>query len=189
VTSTNTRTAVLADDRPGPAQAADPTAEVPRPCAIIRACAITSAADHRHPLLAAVPALAAQHRQRAEAHQLTCDPLADDHALAIAARVIAAADAGRTVLIDRIDQWACSALPDSRHAAVHTESFGRLVDRMVEAWTLWYLVKDREGPANADLASALLHHVSELSIGYDDLVDDLCRGRRRLPRHQNPLAA
>ncbi|WP_281360422.1 hypothetical protein [Lentzea indica] len=27
-----------------------------------------------------------------------------------------------------------------------------------------------------------LHHVSELAVGYDDLVADLLGGRRRLPR-------
>ncbi|MFC0430967.1 DUF4254 domain-containing protein [Kutzneria buriramensis] len=51
------------------------------------------------------------------------------------------------------------------------------------------LVKDSEDPGSADLAASLLQHVSELSIGYDDLVADLRDGRRRLPRHSNPISA
>ena len=189
MTSTNTPSEVSADDRPCTVQATDSAAEVPRACVVIRACAVTRVTGHRHPLLAAAAALAAQHRQRVEAQQLTCDLVADDRALAIAARAIAAADTGRTVLIDRIDHWACVALLENRRAAVHTESLGQLVDRFAGTWTQWNLIKDREDPRSADLASMLLHHVSELSIGYDDLVADLRAGRRRLPRHQNPIAA
>ena len=116
------------------------------------------------------------------------DPAADDHVLAAAARAVAA-DTGRAVLIDRIDQWAHAALPENRKAPVHTASLGRLVDRLTGTWTQWNLVKNLDGPAGVDLASALLNHVSELSISYDDLIADLRGDRRRLPHHQNPIAA
>jgi len=86
------------------------------------------------------------------------DAAAEDHVLAAAARAVAAVDTGR------------------------------LVDRLTGTWTQWNLVKDRDDPAGVDLASALLNHVSELSIGYDDLIADLRGGCRRLPRHQNPIA-
>ena len=189
MTGTNIPTAVPADDRPRATRADDPGTDVPRACVVIRACAVTCVPGDRHPLLAVAAALAAQHRQRVEAQQLTCDPFADDRALAIAARAIAAADTGRTVLIHRIDGWVPAALQENRRASVHTESLGQLVDRLAATWTQWNLIKDREDPSSADLASALLRHVSELSIGYDDLVADLRAGRRRLPRHQNPIAA
>ncbi|MFI9380226.1 DUF4254 domain-containing protein [Kutzneria sp. NPDC052558] len=192
MTSTNTPLAAPANDhQPSPVQDPDRAvvaAEVPRPSAIIRTCTITPVDGHRHPVLAAAAGLAAQHRQRAEARQVTSDPAADDHVLAAAARAVAAVDTGRAVLIDRIDQWAHAALPANRKAPVHTESLGGLVDRLTGAWTQWNLVKDRDDPAGVDLASALLNHVSELSIGYDDLIADLRGGRRRLPRHQNPIA-
>ncbi|MFC0430966.1 DUF4254 domain-containing protein [Kutzneria buriramensis] len=135
MTSTNTPTAVAADDRPHTARAADETIGVPRPSVVLRTCAVTAAQSNPHPLLKAAVAFAALHRSRVEAQQLACDPAADDHALAIAARAIAAADTGRVVLLDRIDRWACAVLPANRHAAVHTESLGRLVDRLVGTWT------------------------------------------------------
>lgn len=189
MTRTNTPTAVASDDRADTVRRIDDTLGVPRPSVVLRTCAVTSANANPHPLLRAAVALAALHRSRVEADQLVCDPAADDHALAIATRAIAAADTGRVVLMGRIDQWACAVLPVNRHAAVHTESLGRLVDRVVGTWTQWNLVKDRDDPGSADLAANLLRHVSELSIGYDDLIADLRDGRRRLPRHLNPIAA
>jgi Protein of unknown function (DUF4254) len=190
MTSANTLTAAPIDDhQPDPERDLDPAAEILRPSAVIRTCIVTPVDGHRHPVLAAAAGLAAQHRQRAQAHHLACDLTADDHLVAAATRAVTAADTGRAVLIDRIDTWACTTLPTNRHAPVHTESLGRLVDRLTGTWTQWNLVKDRDDPASLHLASALLHHVSELAIGYDDLVTDLRGGRRRLPRHQHLIVA
>lgn len=188
MTSSNSPIAVLADGRPQLAQV-DAEIQLPPASAIIRTCTVTSVDGRRHPLLAAAKALSALHEQRAEAEQLINDPASDDHAQAAAARTMAAAGTGRSVLTDRIDQWVCHALPENRRATVHTETLGQLIDRMTSTWTRWNLAKDREDPTESDLASTLLLHLSELSIGYDDLVADLRAGRRRLPRHHNPVAA
>jgi hypothetical protein len=188
MTSSNSPIAVLAG---GQSQLAQVGAEdqLPPASAIIRTCAVTPVGGPRHPVLATAKGLAVLHEQRAEAQQLISDPTVDDHAQAAAARTVAAADIGRSVLVDRIDRWACATLPESRHAAVHTESLGRMVDRMTGTWTRWNVAKDCEDPAGADVATTLLQHLSELSIGDDDLVADLAAGRRRLPRRHNPVVA
>jgi hypothetical protein len=188
MTRTNTLTGVPCGDREGPTTGPVP-ASIPRGGEVLRSCTATSDEARRHPLLDAARALAALHEQRAEAHQLTGDPMAEDPQLAGAARTMAATDTGRAVLIDRIDHWAYAVLPDERHAAVHTESLGQLIDRMIGTWARWHAVKNCADPAGTERASTLLHHVSELSIGYDDLIADVLAGRRRLPHHNNPIAA
>ncbi|MFD1045108.1 DUF4254 domain-containing protein, partial [Kibdelosporangium lantanae] len=93
-------------------------------------------------------------------------------------------------LIEQIDRWALTALPaprGRRDAAVHTETLGQVVDRLIQAWTLWHLLDTTDNPSDQKSSQAALDRVTELSIGYDDLVNDLLGGRRRLPCHQMPV--
>ncbi|GAA0589318.1 hypothetical protein GCM10010174_00190 [Kutzneria viridogrisea] len=160
--------------------------QVPRAAVVIRACTVTPIDGHRHPVLAAAAGLATQHRQRAEAHQLACDPFAEDHVVAAATRSVNAAETASAVLVEQIDQWTLTALPDNRTCVLHTETFGHLIDRLIRAWARWPLLDAMDDLTGRERARQALDQVSELSISYDDLVADLLTGRRRLPRHQNP---
>ncbi|SDC73947.1 hypothetical protein [Actinokineospora iranica] len=71
----------------------------PRASVVVGAFAATPVG---HPVLTAAARLATQHRLRAQSHRLVCDPHADDHVVAAAARSV---DAARAVLIDWIDVW------------------------------------------------------------------------------------
>nr|AGS49582.1 hypothetical protein [uncultured bacterium esnapd10] len=56
-------------------------------------------------------------------------------------------------------------------------------NRLVNAaWRHWHLLDTATALAGKTQVREALHHVSELSVGYDDLVADLLGGRRRLPR-------
>ncbi|WP_053734078.1 DUF4254 domain-containing protein [Nocardia sp. NRRL S-836] len=185
MTSMNAQMIALRDESPGESDGGDPhsvTLGVPRAAAVTRACVFTPVGVHTHPVLAAAAALAVQHRLRAEAHRVVCEPLADDHLVAASTRSVNAADAACAMLVDRIDMWAAVAIADNRTGAVHTETFGQLVDRLVAAWTRWNVLDTGAAVAGKTQVREALHRVNELSVGYDDLIADLRTGRRRLPR-------
>ncbi len=137
-------------------------------------------------VLTTAAGLAVQHRLRAEAHQLACDPYADDQAVAAATRAVNAVDAACAVLIDQVDVWAATALTESRTGFVHTETLGQLVDRVACVWMRWHLLDGADRSARQARARVAFHQLGELAGAYDDLLTDLQTGRRRLPRYQTP---
>jgi hypothetical protein len=185
MTSMDTPTIALQDDQFGGTVGADTHSVVlgiPHAAAITRACASEPAGEDVHPVLVTAAALAQQHQLRVHAHRDACDPFADDHFVAAATRVVNSADALCAVLIDRIDMWAVLAIADSHTGSLHTETFGQLVNHLVAAWTNWHVLNTATAQVGKSQVQDALHYVSELSIGYDDLVADLLGGRRRLPR-------
>jgi Protein of unknown function (DUF4254) len=160
---------------------------IPRSSMVVRAFSNPGEVNDRHPVLAVAAKLATEHWMRAEAQQLTHDPHADDHMVAAAARAITARETACAVLIDQIDRWAAVEFSESRGAALHTESFGQVVDRLATVWTRSRLTAENDtSPAALAWARVALHQLGELCTGYDDLVSDIERGRRRLPLYQTP---
>lgn len=154
---------------------------VPRSSVVVRAFSNPGEVSDRHPVLTVAAKLAAEQWMRAEAWHVVHDPADDDHILAAAARSIAARDTARAALIEQIDVWSACAYGGSRATVLHTETLGQLVDRLAAAWTRSRLLIDDANPAALSGASAALHQLAELCTGYDDLVTDLERDRRRLP--------
>lgn len=161
--------------------------EIPRASIVVHALSHPSEAGDRHPVLVVAAKLAAEHQMRAQARQLTHDPYADDHMMAAAARTLAARETACAVLIEQIDLWAAVEFGESRATVLHTETLGQLVDRLAAVWTRSRLIAENAtGPAASTWARVALHQLSELCTGYDDLVTDVERGRRRLPIYQTP---
>ncbi|UJW28776.1 DUF4254 domain-containing protein [Saccharothrix sp. AJ9571] len=160
--------------------------EIPRAATVVRAFSHPSEAGDRHVVLAVAAKLAAEHHMRAQARQLTHDPHADDHMMAAAARTLAARETACAVLIEQIDRWAAVEFGESRATVLHTETLGQLVDRLAAVWTRSRLIANAAGPAASTWARVALHQLGELCTGFDDLVTDVERGRRRLPVHQTP---
>lgn len=161
---------------------------LPRASVVVRAFSSTPI---EHPVLTAAIGLATQHLLRTQAHQVACDRHADDHVVAAATRQVNAAEAACAVLIDRIDVWAATELPESRAAVLHTETLGQLVDRLAILWTRWKLLDSTDtgtdtSPARTAQVRLAWHQLGELVTAHDDLVTDLQTHRRRLPRYQTP---
>lgn len=145
---------------------------------LIRALGATS--DNKEEVTSAAAALAAQHLLRRQARSGVTDMDAGDHVVAAAARAIAMTDTARAVLIAGIDLWASRNVVRRQDARLHTESLGRLIDRIAESWAGWQQLTD------SDEDHLAVVQLSELCTAYDDLVDDLHTGRRQLPVHQTP---
>lgn len=164
----------------------------PRASVVVRAFSSTPTG---HPVvLTAAIGLATQHLLRTQAHQVACDPHADDHVVAAATRQVNAAEAACAVLIDRIDVWAAPELPEPRAGVLHTETLGQLVNRLAIMWTRWKLLDTNDtgadtNPARAAQVQLAWHQLCELVTAYDDLVTDLQTYRRRLPRYRTGPAA
>ncbi|WP_280369755.1 DUF4254 domain-containing protein [Nocardia wallacei] len=117
-----------------------------------------------HPVLEAAGELADLHEQRAHAE---------------AATTVSEIDWHRARLMLQIDRWVASHAPTpSGGARLHTETVGRIVDRIAQLCAQAYsrLACPSDG-AYEDAIAAL----TELSWGYQDLVDEVARGARRLP--------
>lgn len=160
----------------------------PRAAVVVRAFSSTPVG---HPVLSAAVGLATQHLLRTQVQRMVCDPHADDHVVAAAARQITAAEAACAVLIDRIDVWAATELAEPRTGVLHTETLGQLVERLAIGWTRWTLLDTTDtgadpSPARAAQARLALYQLNELVSAYDDLVTDLQTHRRCLPRFQTP---
>ncbi|MEC3974284.1 DUF4254 domain-containing protein [Amycolatopsis sp. H20-H5] len=162
------------------------TSSLPRATAVVRAFATTPPGGYGHPVLAVAAALAAEHRLRAGAHQIVCDPRAADPVLATAARTVHAHDAACAALLDRIDRWAATALTEGRTGVLHTESLGQLVGRLVTVWMRGQLMADARAAVDDPRVRLAANQLGELGRAYDDLVSDLLLGRRRLPVLQTP---
>ncbi|MBF6330487.1 DUF4254 domain-containing protein [Nocardia transvalensis] len=114
-------------------------------------------------MLRAAHALTELHEQR-----LGCDPVRK-----------AEIDELRARLIRRIDRWIHENLPPAPGSArIHTETMGAIVDRLSLLTASAY----------AALASAddcelgeVWEGLAELAVGYEDLVEEVASGRRRLP--------
>ncbi|MFD2464185.1 DUF4254 domain-containing protein [Amycolatopsis samaneae] len=171
---------------PPAAQSGTAPTSLPRASAVVRAFGTTPPGGYRHPVLAVAVDLAAEHRLRAPAHRIVGDPHADDPVLAAAARTVRARDAACAVLIDRIDRWAATALPEGRAGVLHTESLGQLVGRLVTVWMRGQLLAEVRTAASDPWVRLAARQLGELARAYDDLVTDLLLGRRHLPVFQTP---
>ncbi|WP_245998272.1 DUF4254 domain-containing protein [Nocardia pseudobrasiliensis] len=87
----------------------------------------------------------------------------------------------RTELVMAIDDWIARTVPQHRlGATLHTETIGSVIDRLAEASVRAHhalMTLD----ANDEVLHGAWHHLAELADAYDDLVNDVLAGRRRLP--------
>jgi hypothetical protein len=116
-----------------------------------------------HPVLSRARALAELHVRRLRAER----------------ECACALDERRARLVRDVDRWVESRLPVARGGAyLHTESLGSVVDRLARLSACAYaaMAEDQEW----DLWFAW-ERLAELAVGYEDLVTELTRGRRRLP--------
>ncbi|MGO4647570.1 hypothetical protein AB4305_21770 [Nocardia sp. 2YAB30] len=88
-------------------------------------------------------------------------------------------DRRRLQLARGIDRWVTLAtpIPDSR-APEHTETVGRMVDRLAMLTTQAFVVL---GYAPEAVFYDAWIQIDELADAYQDLIDDLLAGTRRLP--------
>lgn len=147
------------------------------------------AAEHPiedHSMLVVVTVLARRHQERAEALQAAREAQANDAVLAACTRILIDCAQARATLIEQIDRWAAETVPEPPTAALlHTETLGRLVDRMAMTWAHWQQLQQRV-PASRRApvrhrAQGAMDEVAALVHAYDDLLVDLRSGRRRLP--------
>ncbi|MBF6327510.1 DUF4254 domain-containing protein [Nocardia transvalensis] len=87
----------------------------------------------------------------------------------------------RTELVMAIDDWIARTVPQHRlGATLHTETIGSVIDRLAEASVRAHHALMTLDP-NDEVLHCAWHHLAELADGYDDLVNDVLAGRRRLP--------
>lgn len=182
---------VIESDPPGTPPRGQPTRDdhmrIPSACTVMRAFSHPTEMRDQHLVLAVAAKLATEHQMRAHAHHVIHDRHADDHVTAAAARTVAAHDTACAVLVDQIDRWAGTQVGASRAPLLHTESLGQLIDRLAIIWTRSCLVAEQgTGQTMSVTARVVRRQLSELSAGYDDLIAEVQRGRRRLPRYQTP---
>ncbi|GAA1309135.1 DUF4254 domain-containing protein [Saccharothrix xinjiangensis] len=152
---------------------------------ILRAFAAEHPTDD-HPMLVVVMLLARRHRERAEALQTAREAQADDSVLASCTRILINCAQARVTLVEQIDHWAAETVPEpSTVALLHTETLGRLVDRMAMTWAHWQQLQQRvpafrRAPTGHE-AQAAMDEVATLANAYNDLLVDLGSRRRRLP--------
>ncbi|RDI65077.1 DUF4254 domain-containing protein [Nocardia pseudobrasiliensis] len=85
----------------------------------------------------------------------------------------------RAELLSEIDRCVARSLPPAHGAArIHTETMGAVVDRMARFTALAYAAL--AGTLDCELGSSW-EHLAELAVAYEDLIDELHMGRRRLP--------
>lgn len=97
------------------------------------------------------------------------------------AGLLAEIDCRRGELVDDINDWITTEVPQPRSgASLHTESLGAVVDRMARSWVDANQAIDVDG-ARSDNTHKHWYHLAELVDGYTDLVTDVAGGRRRLP--------
>jgi hypothetical protein len=139
-----------------------------------------------HPMLVVVAMLARRHRERAEAFHTAQEAQANDGVLAACTRTLFDCQNARATLIEQIDRWAGETVPEPSAAALlHTETLGRLVDRMAMTWVHWqhqhqHVPAFRRAQVGRHTQAAM-DEVATLSNAYDDLLAELRSGRRRLP--------
>ncbi|MBF6217872.1 MULTISPECIES: DUF4254 domain-containing protein [Nocardia] len=116
-----------------------------------------------HPMLEAAGELAQLHQSRERTPASRCDKL----------------DRRRAQLVRGIDRWVTLAMPIPPPAAPeHTETVGRMVDRLA-------MLAAQAHAALAHAPESVSYdawvRIDELADGYQDLIDDLRAGARRLP--------
>ncbi|MGV9678226.1 DUF4254 domain-containing protein [Nocardia sp. NPDC003482] len=85
----------------------------------------------------------------------------------------------RIDLVIEIDDCVTRSLPPAHGAArVHTETIGAVVDRVARYTAIAYAALS--GSHDVDLGHAW-EHLAELAVAYEDLVEEVHAGRRRLP--------
>lgn len=85
----------------------------------------------------------------------------------------------RAQLVRSIDRWVTLAMPVPNSAAqLHSETVGQMVDRMARVTTQAFM--SLSGAPEAVFRDAWLQ-LNELADSYQDLVDGLREGTRRLP--------
>ena len=92
---------------------------------------------------------------------------------------IAELDRERLRRVGEIDRCVIAALPPAHGSAhVHTETLGAVVDRVARFTASAYAAL--ADPRDWSLGDAW-ERLAELAVGYEDLIDELQSGRRRLP--------
>ncbi|MGW0046972.1 DUF4254 domain-containing protein [Nocardia cyriacigeorgica] len=87
----------------------------------------------------------------------------------------------RAQLTHDIDHFVTLAVPvPFPGARIHTETIGRVIDRIAELTTMTYVALS--GPSDAAYSEACAK-LNELVSAYQDLVHDLAAGIRRLPHN------
>ncbi|RDI66589.1 DUF4254 domain-containing protein [Nocardia pseudobrasiliensis] len=85
----------------------------------------------------------------------------------------------RADLVNRIDRWVRETVsPAPGSARIHTETIGAIVDRLAQLTADAFAAL--AGTEEWGLGDAW-ERLAELAVGYEDLIDELTSGRRRLP--------
>ncbi|TLF92935.1 DUF4254 domain-containing protein [Nocardia cyriacigeorgica] len=140
------------------------------PCAdqVLQACRGCPAAVAHHPVLSAAAELADLHARQ------TRHPRADADEIAWQ----------RATLMLVIDKCVAVSTPTPFPAArVHTETVGGVVDRLAQFTVDAY--RALTGTADDEYHRAC-NRLADLATAYQDLVDELAAGTRRLPRLDRP---
>ncbi|WP_410585829.1 hypothetical protein [Amycolatopsis sp. lyj-108] len=140
------------------------------------------APEDSDPVLGAAHLLAVLHLARADVVRSIGD--ADDTITAAAARAQEQRDQAIAGQVALIDEHVAICLPSLRRGSVHTETVGALLARLAQRWQHWHELAAL--PAADPRARDAFSAVAELARAYDDLIDDVLFGRRRLPRYQHP---
>ncbi|MGF6887247.1 hypothetical protein ABIA39_004382 [Nocardia sp. GAS34] len=144
--------------------------QLPSRFLLAQACAGT--VRQKHPLLIAGSELAGLHESKLERS------ISD----------IPEIDCARARVVHKVDRWVSAHAPEPAGAAfLHTETMGMVIDRMAE-----YSVAARvalERGAGEPRSHYLWQRVSEIALGYADLVFEVSIGRRRLPDLADPWTA
>ncbi|MBF6439642.1 DUF4254 domain-containing protein [Nocardia cyriacigeorgica] len=141
------------------------------PCAdqVLQACRGCPAAVAHHPVLSAAAELAELHARH------TGHPRPDVDEM----------NWQRATLMLVIDKWvAASTRPPFPAARVHTETVGGVVDRLAQFTVDAY--RALTGTADDEYRRAC-DRLADLATAYQDLVDELDTGTRRLPRLDHPF--
>ncbi|NNH73747.1 DUF4254 domain-containing protein [Nocardia uniformis] len=88
-------------------------------------------------------------------------------------------DQHRATLIHAIDSWVAQQVPSpSGGARLHTETLGAVINRLAEFNALAFAAL--ANPCDSEPFIAW-ERLAELAVGYEDLIDEVSSGRRRLP--------
>jgi hypothetical protein len=140
----------------------DPMNVLPSKKDVLAAC--RGEIDIDHALLHSICVLAGLHEERLSASR----------------ERIAEIDTRRTELTREIDRWIDHRLPPAHGSArIHTETVGAVVDRLAQLTVRAYAILVGTAPY-WELCDAW-ELVAELAVAYQDLVDEVAVGRRRLP--------
>ncbi|MBF6397900.1 DUF4254 domain-containing protein [Nocardia cyriacigeorgica] len=101
--------------------------------------------------------------------------------LATPAEGVERIDWRRAQLVLEIDRFVLLAVPVPYPGArIHTETVGRVIDRLAELTAHTYCAL--AAPSNSTYIDVCAR-LDELASAYQDLIDDLAAGTRRLPDH------